>query len=79
MGRGWGCRDLSSAESAIEDSDCIDRVSVEYRETIRVVHAFLASLRCFLCFAALAFSILWRSRTGVRLDLGSWVDLSNEF
>lgn len=32
---------------------------------------FLASFLCFLCFAALAFSILCRSRTGVRLDFGS--------
>lgn len=30
---------------------------------------FLASFLCFLCFAALAFSILCRSRTGVRFDL----------
>ena len=31
--------------------------------------AFFASFLCFRCFAALAFSILWRNRTGVRLLL----------
>jgi hypothetical protein len=31
---------------------------------------FFASFRCFFCFAADAFSILCRSRTGTRLDLG---------
>jgi hypothetical protein len=32
---------------------------------------FLASFLALRCFAADAFSILCRSRTGVRLDLGS--------
>ena len=34
-------------------------------------NTFLASFRCLRCFAALAFSILCRSRTGVRFDFGS--------
>lgn len=32
---------------------------------------FFASFRVFRCFAALAFSILCRRRTGVRFDFGS--------
>lgn len=34
---------------------------------------FLASFLCFRCFAALAFSILCRNRTGVLFDFGSVV------
>jgi len=32
---------------------------------------FLASFLSLRCFAADAFSILWRNRTGVRFDFGS--------
>lgn len=34
-------------------------------------HTFFASFFCFRCFAELAFSILCRSRTGTRLEVGS--------
>jgi len=38
---------------------------------LRDLCTFLASFFAFRCFAADAFSILFRNRTGTRFDLGS--------
>jgi hypothetical protein len=42
----------------------------------RMLHTFLASFFCLRCFAAECFSILLRSRTGTRFDLGSKTTVS---
>ena len=64
----WGCQDPSLVVSSIlgsmiNESDSVRADSFD--------DTFLATFLCFRCFAALAFSILCRNRTGVRLDLGS--------
>jgi hypothetical protein len=41
------------------------------RVSLRGLHTFLASFLFLRCFAAPAFSILFRNRTGTRFDLGS--------
>lgn len=76
MGKGSGCRGLSSTWSAILDS----------KVTSETVHSFeggrgtfFANFFAFFCFCADAFSILCRSRTGWRLDFGSTQDVSAIF
>lgn len=49
----------------------LSHVSFGYIILGRVHHTLFASFLCFRCFAALAFSILCRNRTGVRFDSGS--------
>ena len=50
----------------------MDSISIiSYVQICKIARTLLASFLCFLCFAALAFSILCLNRTGVRLDFGS--------
>ena len=71
-GKGWGCPDPSSSLSAMSGPRAI---SIGFSWS-RICCTFLASFFCLRCFAAEAFSILLRRRTGTRLDFGSVVAVS---
>lgn len=68
MGTDLGCRDPSSFSTAILGSvTCINCRSIRLRK----LRTFLASFFALRCFAADAFSLLFRNRTGTRFEVGS--------